>query len=111
MNTTLSRRNALLLTAAAAALPLVGVICRADAQEVPLAIKGYDPVAYFTDGKPVRGRRSSNSNGMTVGGGSPAPSTATFSRRRRCGTRPSSAIIARWRSRSTRSWSPILRTG
>ena len=25
------------------------------AEEVPLAIKGYDPVAYFTDGKPVRG--------------------------------------------------------
>jgi YHS domain-containing protein len=24
--------------------------------EVPLAILGYDPVAYFTDGKPVRGR-------------------------------------------------------
>jgi hypothetical protein len=23
--------------------------------EIPLAIKGYDPVAYFTDGKPVRG--------------------------------------------------------
>ena len=55
MNTTLSRRNALVLTAVAAALPLVGVISSADAQEVPLAIKGYDPVAYFTDGKPVRG--------------------------------------------------------
>lgn len=26
------------------------------AQESPLAIKGYDPVAYFTAGKPVRGR-------------------------------------------------------
>ena len=25
------------------------------AETVPLAIKGYDPVAYFTDGKPVRG--------------------------------------------------------
>ena len=24
-------------------------------KEVPLAIKGYDPVAYFTDGKPVEG--------------------------------------------------------
>jgi YHS domain-containing protein len=24
-------------------------------EEVPLAIKGYDPVAYFTDGKPVEG--------------------------------------------------------
>jgi hypothetical protein len=27
----------------------------AAAQEVPLAIKGYDPVAYFTEGKPTRG--------------------------------------------------------
>ncbi len=27
----------------------------AAAEEAPLAIKGYDPVAYFTDGKPVRG--------------------------------------------------------
>jgi YHS domain-containing protein len=25
------------------------------AEELPLAIKGYDPVAYFTDGKPVGG--------------------------------------------------------
>jgi hypothetical protein len=27
----------------------------AKAEELPLAIRGYDPVAYFTDGKPVRG--------------------------------------------------------
>lgn len=26
------------------------------ADEIPLAIRGYDPVAYFTDGRPVRGR-------------------------------------------------------
>jgi hypothetical protein len=55
MNTILSRRSAFLLTAVAAALPLIGVVSPADAQEVSLAIKGYDPVAYFTDGKPVRG--------------------------------------------------------
>jgi hypothetical protein len=55
MNITVSRRNALFLTAVATALPLVGPIHPAHAQEVPLAIKGYDPVAYFTDGKPVRG--------------------------------------------------------
>jgi YHS domain-containing protein len=55
MNMTLSRRNALLLTAVAAALPLLQAISPADAEETPLAIKGYDPVAYFTDGKPVRG--------------------------------------------------------
>jgi hypothetical protein len=50
----LSRRNALrLVVLAAAAAPLIarpsfGV-------EIPLAIKGYDPVAYFIDGKPTRG--------------------------------------------------------
>ncbi len=27
----------------------------AASEDTPLAIKGYDPVAYFTDGKPVRG--------------------------------------------------------
>ncbi len=35
-------------TFAAAARPIA-------AETVPLAIKGYDPVAYFTDGKPVAG--------------------------------------------------------
>jgi hypothetical protein len=29
---------------------------RSYAAETPLAIRGYDPVAYFTDGKPARGR-------------------------------------------------------
>ena len=53
MNFSLSRRNAIHLTAAAAALPFLGRVSRADAQEVPLAIKGYDPVAYFTDGNAV----------------------------------------------------------
>jgi YHS domain-containing protein len=38
----------LLLAAALAALPAL-------AQDVPLVIKGYDPVAYFTEGKPVKG--------------------------------------------------------
>ena len=48
-----SRRNAMrglivLGAAAAASWP-------AGAEDVPLAIKGYDPVAYFTDGKPTLG--------------------------------------------------------
>jgi hypothetical protein len=50
----LSRRNALHLFAAAA-LPLVSSVPDAAADEVPLAIKGYDPVAYFTAGKPTPG--------------------------------------------------------
>jgi hypothetical protein len=52
----ISRRNAIrglaLLTAAAA----VATASRpAAAENLPLAIQGYDPVAYFTDGRPVRG--------------------------------------------------------
>lgn len=48
----LSRRNILLLIAAAPfASPLRGVA----AETAPLAIRGYDAVAYFTDGKPVHG--------------------------------------------------------
>ena len=36
---------------------VVLVVCRpSHAQELRLAISGYDPVAYFTDGKPVQGQ-------------------------------------------------------
>ena len=48
-----SKRTALrlgLLAALALATPLPSL-----AMDMPLAIQGYDPVAYFTDGKPVRG--------------------------------------------------------
>jgi len=55
MNTSLSRRAAL-LAVLVAALPLATTTRSARAQDVPLAIKGYDPVAYFTDGRPVPGR-------------------------------------------------------
>src|SRR6476469_8645480 len=51
---TLSRRNAICFTLLAAAMPLVTSVAKA-AADVPLAIKGYDPVAYFTDGKPTHG--------------------------------------------------------
>jgi hypothetical protein len=51
----LSRRNAvdLILTAAIYLFVTSGPSVAAD--PVPLAIKGYDPVAYFTAGKPARG--------------------------------------------------------
>jgi len=55
MNISLSRRTAL-LAVLVAALPLATPMQSAVAQDVPLAIKGYDPVAYFTDGRPVPGR-------------------------------------------------------
>ena len=49
-----SRRSAFRLALLAAAFPLVMSIPSL-AAESPLAIEGYDPVAYFTDGKPTRG--------------------------------------------------------
>lgn len=55
MNTSLSRRGALGLVAMAAAYPLTTTIRSAVAEGVPLAIKGYDPVAYFTDARPTPG--------------------------------------------------------
>jgi len=51
----LSRRDAtrlvLLVAASSLASPLPSVV----AEPVPLAIKGYDPVAYFTIGSPMQG--------------------------------------------------------
>jgi len=55
MNTRLNRRVALGLTALVIAYALA-TAPSAVAQDVPLAIKGYDPVAYFTDGRPTPGR-------------------------------------------------------
>ena len=51
---TLSRRNAIRLSLLVAAFSLARSIPTV-AAEFPLAIKGYDPVAYFTDGKPTHG--------------------------------------------------------
>lgn len=52
-----SRRDALLgLGLLAATATLATISPTFAAEEVTLAIKGYDPVAYFTDGKPVPGR-------------------------------------------------------
>ena len=55
MQSILSRRTALNLLAAAAAFSLANPISPVLSQNVPLAIKGYDPVAYFTVGKPTPG--------------------------------------------------------
>ena len=51
----LSRRNAIRLALSAAAVPLVASLPTVAQEKVPLAIKGYDPVAYFTLGKPTQG--------------------------------------------------------
>jgi hypothetical protein len=50
----LSRRSAFRLVLLVAAFPLVTSLPSV-AKEAPLAIQGYDPVAYFTDGKPTPG--------------------------------------------------------
>jgi YHS domain-containing protein len=52
----LSRRNAVCLVSLAAAASIAGALPSPAAEKTPLAIKGYDPVAYFTDGKPVPGQ-------------------------------------------------------
>jgi YHS domain-containing protein len=52
-----SRRAVMRFLAAAAALPLAIQTSMA-AEAAKLAIKGYDPVAYFTDGKPTLGLAS-----------------------------------------------------
>jgi len=52
----LSRRNAVGLALLAAAAPFAASLPSIAADRVPLAIKGYDPVAYFTTGSPMLGR-------------------------------------------------------
>ena len=54
MKSTLTRRTALHLMALAATAFAAGTPS-VMAADVPLAIKGYDPVAYFTLGKPTKG--------------------------------------------------------
>jgi YHS domain-containing protein len=51
----LSRRSTFHLAALAAVTVLATGTRLAVAADVPLAIKGYDPVAYFTLGKPTKG--------------------------------------------------------
>ena len=51
----LSRRNVSRLVLLAAATPFATSITLVAAETVPLAIKGYDPVAYFTTATPARG--------------------------------------------------------
>ena len=50
-----SRRNAVRVVLAAVAALFATSMPSFAAEAVPLAIKGYDPVAYFTIGRPTRG--------------------------------------------------------
>jgi len=56
MQSILNRRTALSVLAAAAAFAFANPISLAVSADAPLAIKGYDPVAYFTVGKPTPGQ-------------------------------------------------------
>jgi hypothetical protein len=51
----LTRRNVIRLTLLAAASSLANAVPSVAADKVPLAIRGYDPVAYFTTGRPAHG--------------------------------------------------------
>jgi hypothetical protein len=52
----LSRRNLIVgLILPVTGLAFVATSRSMAANKTPLAIRGYDPVAYFTDGKPVHG--------------------------------------------------------
>ncbi|NJN14764.1 MAG: hypothetical protein HC813_03920 [Planctomycetes bacterium] len=68
-----------------------------------VALQGYDAVAYFTDGKPVRGvaRFRSEYEGRPTS--SPTPTTRRPSTRSRRATRPSSAATAATPPRATAS--------
>src|SRR5690348_17788957 len=55
MTPRLSRRHALGLATLAAGLVFTAAIRPAVAEAPPLAIQGYDPVAYFTDARPIPG--------------------------------------------------------
>jgi YHS domain-containing protein len=55
MNTSLNRRNAVRLVAWIAAASFASSLPSLAAEKMPLAMKGYDPVAYFTVGKPTQG--------------------------------------------------------
>ncbi len=51
----LSRRNLVRLAMLAMAAPFAGPVLAGSGETVALAINGYDPVAYFTTGGPMRG--------------------------------------------------------
>ena len=106
----LSRRSAFHLVLLVTAFPLV--TSASAGPDTPLAIQGYDPVAYFTDGKPTRGlpeyRISSGTSSATA---LRARSIASFSRLIPSATRRNSEISARWRWPGAKSSRRTRNTG
>ena len=74
-----SRRNAIALALGATG-GLFALPCHARADKALLAIRGYDPVAYFTLGKPVRGLPEISMSGTSTAIILPAPNIASCSR-------------------------------
>ena len=107
---TLSRRNAIRFALLVAAVPLVTSL-PAVAADVPLAIKGYDPVAYFTDGKPTQGLPEFTYQWDEHRYQFASAQHRDMFKADPCATRRNSEISARWRWRSTRSWWRIRKTG
>src|SRR5262249_12958925 len=87
-------RNAVCLFPLIAAIVLATPRAMLAQQEVTLAMKGYDPVAYFDAGKPTLGLAEieNEHDGLRY------PFAKSFSRPTRRAMRPSLAIIAPWRS-------------
>jgi len=82
-----------------------------DANWRGLAISGYDPVAYFSDGKPVEGSGTSPRRGRARPGAARVPRIATNSLQIRPSSRRSTAAIAPGQWRTTRRRASIPRRG
>ena len=94
----LYRRNVIRLGFLVAVLPFVTPIPFAAAEPTPLAIEGYDPVAYFTAGRAVRGlpKIAYEWDEHSYLFFERAQASGAFSRLIRCTTRLSSETSARW---------------
>ena len=64
-----------------------------------VAIGGYDPVSYFTDGRATKGSPEISQTGLVPLGISRMPSTVTLSPPSQFATRPSMAASAHWARR------------
>jgi hypothetical protein len=91
-----SRRDALRGLGLLAAIGALGATPQSfAAEEVPLAIKGYDPVAYLPTGSRYVGGPSSNTNGMSTFGAFQVQRIGSSSKLTRCAMRHNSEISAR----------------
>ena len=93
-----SRRVAFRLVLLSAVSPFAIPASSFAADPNPLAIRGYDPVAYFTIGKPLPGLPEWNTNGTNGATALREQNIASCSKPTRYATRRNSPISARWHS-------------